>query len=198
VPIITEMIHREPATCSVAGRQLGDLPNMIQPPLLGVVNAASAVSRPNPDLPCASRAAELLDAVGVHGRASAPVPQIAAARAERVRSLDPDIARVECEGIAALDAVPLEALQKELRHRLPHVVAGALGSREQIPANALTGRWQPGAVMALPFLYPLAAKVWHGRTRGQNQTVESTPSLQSQSAGATMPQSSAMRPFSKR
>jgi hypothetical protein len=28
----------------VAGRQLGDLPNMIQPPLLGVVNAASAVS----------------------------------------------------------------------------------------------------------------------------------------------------------
>ena len=29
---------------SVAGRQLGDLPNMIQPPLLGVVNAASAVS----------------------------------------------------------------------------------------------------------------------------------------------------------
>jgi hypothetical protein len=29
---------------SVTGRQLGDLPNMIQPPLLGVVNAASAVS----------------------------------------------------------------------------------------------------------------------------------------------------------
>src|SRR5271170_4101065 len=27
-----------------AGRQLGDLPNMIQPPLLGVVNAANAVS----------------------------------------------------------------------------------------------------------------------------------------------------------
>ena len=29
---------------SVTGRQLGFLPNMIQPPLLGVVNAASAVS----------------------------------------------------------------------------------------------------------------------------------------------------------
>ena len=29
---------------SLTGRQLGDLPNMIQPPLLGVVNAASAVS----------------------------------------------------------------------------------------------------------------------------------------------------------
>src|SRR5271157_5650977 len=29
---------------SVTGRQLGDLPNMIQPPLLGVVKAASAVS----------------------------------------------------------------------------------------------------------------------------------------------------------
>src|SRR5215831_1981796 len=71
---------------------------------------------PNPDLPRASRAAELLYAVGVHGRTGAPVPQIAAARAERVRSLDPDIARVEREGIAAFDAVPLEALQEELRH----------------------------------------------------------------------------------
>src|SRR3954465_10891890 len=65
---------------------------------------------PHPDLPCASRAAELLDAVGVHGRAGAPVPQIAAARAQRVRSLDPDIACVERKGIAAFDAVPLEAL----------------------------------------------------------------------------------------
>jgi len=33
-----------------------------------------------------------------------------------VRSLDPDIARVEREGIAAFDAVPLESLQEELRH----------------------------------------------------------------------------------
>jgi hypothetical protein len=40
----SESDRREPATSSVAGRQLGDLPNMIQPPLLGVVNAASAVS----------------------------------------------------------------------------------------------------------------------------------------------------------
>jgi hypothetical protein len=71
---------------------------------------------PNPDLARASRAAELLYIVGVHGRTSAPVPQIAAARAERVRSLDPDIARVEREGIAAFDAVPLEGLQEELRH----------------------------------------------------------------------------------
>src|SRR5215472_14740737 len=70
----------------------------------------------NPDLPRASRAAELLYAVGVHGRAGAPVPQIAAARRERVRSLDPDIASVEREGIAAFDAVPLEGLQEELRH----------------------------------------------------------------------------------
>src|SRR5260221_13895651 len=72
---------------------------------------------PNPDLPGAGRAAELLYAVGVHGRTGAPVPQIAAARAERVRSLDPDIAGVEREGIAAFDAVPLERLQEELRHR---------------------------------------------------------------------------------
>jgi hypothetical protein len=69
---------------------------------------------PNPDLPCACRAAELLYAVGVHGRTGAPVLQIAAARAEQVRSLDPDIARVEREGIAAFDAVPLEGLAPTL------------------------------------------------------------------------------------
>ena len=34
-----------------------------------------------------------------------------------MRSLDPDIGRVEREGIAAFDAVPLEGLQEELRHR---------------------------------------------------------------------------------
>jgi hypothetical protein len=34
----------EPVISSVTGRQFGCLPNMIQPPLLGVVNAASAVS----------------------------------------------------------------------------------------------------------------------------------------------------------
>ena len=39
-------------------------------------------------------------------------PQIAAARAERVRSLDPDIARVECEGIAAFDASHWKASRK--------------------------------------------------------------------------------------
>src|ERR1700751_3260996 len=77
---------------------------------------------PNPALPCASRAAELLYAVGVHGRAAAPGSQIAAARAERVRSLDPDIAGVERKGIAAFDAVPLEALPEELRHRCIAVV----------------------------------------------------------------------------
>jgi hypothetical protein len=33
-----------------------------------------------------------------------------------MRSLDPDIARVERKGIAAFDAVPLEGLQVELRH----------------------------------------------------------------------------------
>ena len=94
---------------------------MIQPPLLGVVNAASAVSART--LTCrVGRAAELLYAVGVHGGTEASGPQIAAARAERVRSLDPDIAGVEREGVAALDAVPLEALQKELRHRRIAVV----------------------------------------------------------------------------
>jgi len=66
---------------------------------------------PNPDLPGAGRAAELLYAVGVHRGTAARVPQIAGARAERVRSLDPDIARVERKGITAFDAVPLEALE---------------------------------------------------------------------------------------
>ena len=34
-----------------------------------------------------------------------------------MRSLDPHIAGVERESVAAFDAVPLEALQEELRHR---------------------------------------------------------------------------------
>ena len=51
-----------------------------------------------------------------------PFPKLPAARAERVRSLDPDIVRVEREGIAAFDAVPLEGLQEELRHRRIAVV----------------------------------------------------------------------------
>jgi hypothetical protein len=42
--------------------------------------------------------------------------------AERVRSLDPDIARVEREGVAAFDAVPLKGLQEELRHGRTAVV----------------------------------------------------------------------------
>jgi hypothetical protein len=41
---MAESDRREPVISSVTSRQLGDLPNMIQPPLLGVVNAASAVS----------------------------------------------------------------------------------------------------------------------------------------------------------
>src|SRR5690242_5770044 len=77
---------------------------------------------PDRDLPCACGAAQLLDAVGIHGRAGAPVPQIAAARAERVRSLDPDVAGIEREGIAAFDPVPLESLEEKLRHGCVAVV----------------------------------------------------------------------------
>ena len=89
---------------------------MIQPPLLGVVNAASAVSARTLTCraPAVPRSCSMLS-VYMAVR-SAPGPQIAAARAERVRSLDPDIAGVEREGIAAFDAVPLEGLQEELRH----------------------------------------------------------------------------------
>ena len=40
----SESDRREPVISRFMGCQLGDLPNMIQPPLLGVVNAASTVS----------------------------------------------------------------------------------------------------------------------------------------------------------
>jgi hypothetical protein len=104
----------EPVISSVTGRQLGDLPNMIQPPLLGVVNAASAISARTLTLPCAGRAAELLDAVGVHDRTAAPVPQIAAGPSRTGTSLDLDIAGAKRKGTAALDAVPLEGLASTL------------------------------------------------------------------------------------
>src|SRR5580704_13289212 len=71
---------------------------------------------PNSDLPSTSRAAQLFDAVGVHRRPGPPIPQIPTARAQRVRSLDPDIACVERERITTFDTVPLEGLQEELRH----------------------------------------------------------------------------------
>jgi hypothetical protein len=125
---VAESDRREPVISSVIGRQLGDLPNMIQPPLLGVVNAASSLC-PNLDLPGAGRAAELLDAVGVHGRTAAPVPQIVAARRERVRSLDPDIASIEREGIAAFDAASVGACARPRARRLgkSKAVAGGQG-----------------------------------------------------------------------
>src|SRR5262249_33047115 len=77
---------------------------------------------PDRHLSRAGRAAELLDAVGIHRRPRAPVPKIAAARAQRVRSLDPDITCVERKGVAAFDAVPLEGFQEELRNRRVAVV----------------------------------------------------------------------------
>jgi hypothetical protein len=111
---VAESDRREPAISSVTGRQLGFLPNMIQPPLLGVVNAASAVSARAltcraPAVPRSCSMLSVYMAVRVH-----PFPKIAAARRERVRSLDLDIARVVREGIAAFDAVPLEGLAPTL------------------------------------------------------------------------------------
>src|SRR3989440_9362801 len=93
--------------------QFGSLPNMIQPPLLGVVNAASAV--PARTLTCRApavpRSCSMLSVyMAVRVR---PFPKLPPLEQERVRSLDPDIARVEREGIAAFDAVPLEGLQEE-------------------------------------------------------------------------------------
>src|SRR5438270_6766204 len=122
---------------------------------------------PNPDLPCAGGGAELLDGVGVHGRTGAPVPQIAAARAERVRSLDPDIARVEREGIAAFDAVPLEGLQEELRHRCIAVVRieyiNVLGPEPGTLVHSPGGRVRLAAAS-------LQDKACHGSTSGTPQS----------------------------
>src|SRR5688572_1746807 len=64
----------------------------------------------------AGSASELFDTVGVHGAACAPVTQIAATGAERMRSFDADIAGIKREGVATLHAVPLESLQVKLRH----------------------------------------------------------------------------------
>src|SRR6476661_9403313 len=68
------------------------------------------------DLTFAGGSAQLLDAVGVHRTPHAAIPEIAAARTERVRTFDADIAGVELQCVAALDAVPLERLEVELRH----------------------------------------------------------------------------------
>ena len=82
---------------------------MIQPPLLGRGEGGQCGLGADRDLAGGGGAAEVLDVVGVHGGANAAGPQIAAARAERVRFLDPDVAGVEREGVAALDALPSEA-----------------------------------------------------------------------------------------
>src|SRR3989454_10179721 len=68
------------------------------------------------DLPRASGAPELFDAIGVHGSAGAPVPQIATAGAEGMRTLDADITRVKRQGVSTLHAMPLERFQEELAH----------------------------------------------------------------------------------
>src|SRR5262249_53508932 len=46
----------------------------------------------------------------------ASVPQVAAAGAEGMRTLNADIARVKCEGVAAFHAMPLKSFQEELGH----------------------------------------------------------------------------------
>jgi hypothetical protein len=62
---------------------------MIQPPLLGVVNAASAVSART--LTCRATTVPRIYAVGVHGRTGAPVPQMPPLEQNGVRPLDPDV-----------------------------------------------------------------------------------------------------------
>src|SRR5919201_5744229 len=57
---------------------------------------------PDLDLPRASGAPELFDAIGIHGGAGAPVPQIATTGAEGMRTLDADITCVKREGVPTL------------------------------------------------------------------------------------------------
>ena len=56
-------------------RQFGRLPNKIQPPLLGVMNAERRLC-PDTDLPGASGAAQLLHAVGVMAVRRRPGPKL--------------------------------------------------------------------------------------------------------------------------
>src|SRR5437899_2392877 len=71
---------------------------------------------PDRDLPRASGAPELFDAIGVHGGAGAPVTQIATAGAEGMWTLDTDIASVKRQGLPAFHTVPLISFQEELAH----------------------------------------------------------------------------------
>src|SRR5215211_9562094 len=71
---------------------------------------------PDFDLPRASSAPELFDAIGVHGCTGAPIPQVATAGTEGMGPLDADIARVKREGISTLHAMPLKRFQEKLSH----------------------------------------------------------------------------------
>ena len=71
---------------------------------------------PDLDLPRASSAPELFDAIGIHRGAGAPVAEIATTRAEGMRTLDADIARVKPESLTTLHPMPLECFQEELAH----------------------------------------------------------------------------------
>ena len=67
----------------VTARQVGDLPNMIQPPLLGVVNAASAISARTLTCraPVVPRSCSMLSVyMAVRQRPVPRLPQIAAAQ----------------------------------------------------------------------------------------------------------------------
>jgi hypothetical protein len=88
---VAENDCRVPVIFRVAGRQFAWLPDVIQTPLLGAVNAGQRGLGLHRDLVGAGGAAELFDAVGAQGAGA----EIAAARTERVRGLDADGAGVE-------------------------------------------------------------------------------------------------------
>ena len=85
---------------------------MIQPPLLGVEKAASAVSARTLTCraPAVPRSCSMLSVyIAVRVR---PFPRLPPLEENGCGSLDPDIARLEREGVAAFDAVPLEGSRK--------------------------------------------------------------------------------------
>jgi hypothetical protein len=100
----------EPVISSVTGRQLGCLPNITQPLLLGVVNAASGVSARTLTCrgPAVPRGCSMLSVyMAVRVRPFPKLPPLEQNRCGPSTLISP---RVEREGIAAFDAVPLEGL----------------------------------------------------------------------------------------
>ena len=68
------------------------------------------------DLSWSGGPSKLLDTIRIHRGPGTAVPQVAAAGAEGMRTLYPDVTGIECVGVSPLHSVPLKGLQPELGH----------------------------------------------------------------------------------